>query len=216
MLVLLMAVTSLAVEPALAQKEPPAIVWKQVYYGSILTTSNLFQTSDGGYIFMNCGYDYPFVSVGAKVFKVNSLGELQWSKSIALFHGSQIIQTNDGGFEASGVWDTYGTTYLTTAILIKLDSDGNLQWAKNFSANIKYETSPNAYSYLPNLVNSSNGFETSDNGFVFWENGYFNFTFSVSSKVIKTDSENRDHLLGRSVDVCSVKVLTGLAPGQWR
>ena len=81
----------------------PAIERQKTFSGyykdHVQESSNLIQTSDGGYAFMDLGYTYQSFLEPATVFKVNSKGNLQWSKTVTQFSGEGIIQTNDKGYE---------------------------------------------------------------------------------------------------------------------
>ena len=104
----------------------PEIKWQQTYvhtgyYGDtgIESASNVIQTNDGGYAFMDLGWSYQFTFVPSTIFKVDSSGNIQWKKTFNFFQASTLIQTSDYGYEISGHWDTYGTTYDHTPTLYK-------------------------------------------------------------------------------------------------
>lgn len=152
----------------------PAIEWQKDYGHSgpyddtnVESASNLIQTSDGGYIFMDLGWSYQITFMPSTVYKVNSSGSLQWKKTIDFLKASTIIQTNDEGYEIAGHWSTYGTTYEETPTLIKMDSKGNIQWVANYSS-------------VPDLGVASTSIQTSDGGFAYWTDG----------TITKTDSNN--------------------------
>ncbi len=152
----------------------PAIEWQEDYghpgpydNTNVESASNLIQTSDGGYIFMDLGWGYQFTLVPSTIYKVDSSGSLQWTKTIDFLAASKIIQTNDEGYEVTGHWTTYGTTYEYTPTLIKTDPQGNIQWAVNCST-------------IPDLGISPTAIKTSDGGFAYWKDG----------SITKTDSEN--------------------------
>jgi hypothetical protein len=138
----------------------PAIVWQQEY-GDHRTesVSNLIQTSDGGYAFLDLGWSHGFNLWPSVFYKVDSSGNVQWVKSIEYSTAISLIQTSDKGYEISGNWNTYGTTYETTPTLIKTDSQGNIQWAQNYT------------SEPPNLSNAVSIMQTSDGGFASSGNG---------------------------------------------
>ena len=152
----------------------PAIEWQEDYghpgpYDdtNVQAASNLIQTSDGGYAFMDLGWGYQFTFVPSTIYRVDSSGSLQWTKTIDFLGASKIIQTNDEGYEISGQWSTFGTTYEYTPTLIKTDSQGNIQWIANYSS-------------IPDLGISSTEIKTSDGGFAYWKDG----------SITKTNSEN--------------------------
>jgi hypothetical protein len=149
----------------------PAIEW-QKNYGSLGSyddsnvefASNLIQTNDGGYVFMNLGWSYYWVLQPATVFKVDSSGSLQWNKTVEGLKASTIIQTSDEGYEIAGQWFMQG---LETPTLIKMSSQGNIPWNANYSS-------------VPELSIPSKAIQTSDGGFVYWTDWSIN----------KTDSNN--------------------------
>lgn len=144
----------------------PSIEWQKRYGGNSQSASNLIQTSDGGYIFMDLGWTYSMTFQPSTVYKVDSSGNMQWNKTIDSLSASAIIQTNDEGYEIAGQW-TVGVTYQYTPTLIKMDSQGNIQWVAN-------------YSRVPNLSPTSTRIRTSDGGSAYWTDG----------SIIKTDSNN--------------------------
>ena len=147
----------------------PAIEWQENYGGSVLHASNLIQTSDGGYVFMNLGWYHSMHFFPATVYKVDSQGSLQWEKTVEDLEAINIIQTNDGGYEIMGKWRRY------TPTLVKIDSEGNVQWVANFSS-------------VPDLgVASTGSIQTSDGGFAYWADGD---AYSGDGNITKTDSDN--------------------------
>ena len=131
--------SSIFLETTLAQTSntaasAPAIEWQQ-QYGNRRTesVSNIIQTSDGGYAFIDLGWSHQYTLTPSTFYKVNSSGNLTWQKTIESFIASSFIQTNDGGYEIWGNWDTYGTTYQNTPTLIKIDRPGNIQWTQNIT-----------------------------------------------------------------------------------
>jgi hypothetical protein len=159
----------------------PATDWQKLYgSGNTQLVSNLIQTSDGGYAFLDCAKSYQSFFTPAILYKLDSSGNMQWNKTINRFVGFSLIQTSDGGYEISGQWSTYGTTYVDTPAVIKTDSKGNMQWYKNTSM-------------VLNLAIASSNIQTSDGGFAYFEagNGVLNpSSATVSPTLVKTDSNN--------------------------
>lgn len=85
------------------------------------------------------------------------------------FTAINLTQTSDKGYEISGHWNTYGTTYETISALIKTDANGNIQWYENSSSS--------EYPIYP-LINPLPKIQTTDGGFASDESG----------SIIKTDS----------------------------
>ena len=131
---------------------------------NVESASNLIQTSDVGYIFMDLGWRYQGSFMPSTVYKIDSSGNMQWSKTIDFLLASTIIQTNDEGYEIAGQW--YSITH-NIPTLIKMDSIGNIQWVANYSS-------------VPDLGVASTEIQTSDGGFVYW----------IDGSITKTDSNN--------------------------
>ena len=155
----------------------PAIEWQKNYgslgsYGdsNVVSASNLIQTSDGGYVFMDVGWSYYYTLHPATVFKVDSSGSLQWNKTVEELKASTIIQTKDEGYEIAGQWFFEGHE---TPTLIKMDSQGNIQWVANYSS-------------VPELGIPSKAIQTSDGGFVYWMGWSINKTdFNNNTQWVK-------------------------------
>ncbi len=161
-----------------SQNSAPAIEWQKTY-GSydVLASSNLIQASDGGYAFMDSGYTYQNFLTPATVFKVDSKGNLQWSKTIAQFTGSTIIETNDKGYEISGWWYLPNSASAITPTLIKMGTHGNIQWIQNYTTLPELGVNYTTY-YIGNQIGGS--ISTSDSGSIYWTDG----------NITKTDSNN--------------------------
>ena len=161
--------------------QAPAIQWGEEYKSTISEgteyVSNLIQTSDGGYAFMDLGWSYEGILVPSTIYKVDSTGSsVQWEKTINFFQGSAIIQTSDGGYEVSGYWNGYEGT----PTLIKMDSQGNIQWSENYSSVPSLGIVSSEIQGGPFAYWTDGNFQTSDGGFVYWTQG----------SITKTDSNN--------------------------
>jgi len=174
------------VEAQSTTSSPPTIAWQQQYGDRIESVSNLVQTTDGGYIFMDLGWSYQETFTPTTVYKVDSSGNIQWKRTIDWFVGSTIIQTSDGGYEIAGQWSTYGTTYKYTPTLIKTDSQANIQWVQNYSKvpnlGVITSTMPNIVAYTSSNLRT----QTSDGGFAYWDYQY-NSSFQT---IAKTDANS--------------------------
>ena len=133
----------------------PPTAWQKEYGdGYTEALSNIIQTSDGGYAFLDLGSSHGVFNMSPSTFyKLNSSGDMQWTKVPAnWFTARSLVQTRDGGYEISGEWNTYGSTYEYTPTIIKVDSEGNFQWDKNYSS-------------VPNIgVSALSKIQTSDGG----------------------------------------------------
>jgi hypothetical protein len=101
--------------------------------------TSVFQCSDGNYIY--CGVPDGMITHEAVMVKVNSFGNLIWSKKLLLpgFHlydFSSILglESRDGNYIAAFL--QYGTSsYLT---LIKFTPGGSIMWEKNFNDSVNH------------------------------------------------------------------------------
>lgn len=162
---------------------PPATQWQKVYGGinaRVSKVSNLIQTSDGGYAFLDCGKTYQQnLLIPSTLYKLDSSGNMQWNNTIKFFTASTLIQTSDGGYEIAGYWNTFGTTYQYTPTVIKLSSKGDMQWYENTST-------------VLNLAIASSNIQTSDGGYAYFEPAKATVfpTFASVPTLVKTDSNN--------------------------
>jgi hypothetical protein len=108
------------------------------------------QTSDGGYVATGGVYhataSSPLTSVLA--VKLAASGTVQWQRGFnslssngsptSAEHISSVIQTADGGYLAAGHWghSNFPGECCTGALLLKLDSKGNIQWQKAYSGGV--------------------------------------------------------------------------------
>jgi hypothetical protein len=186
LMLILVGLTSLVLLPQITVKaqtnSAPSLEWQQEYGSQVHSASNLIQTVDGGYVFMDLGYGVTGWFKPSILIKVDSDGTLQWNKTIAdYFTGSQVIQTIDKGFEISGWWNAYrfGGGYHTTPTIINTDPDGNIQQVRNYTTlpNLGINYSNQIYAFeSPN----NGSIQTSDGGFAYWNKGI----------ITKTDSGN--------------------------
>jgi hypothetical protein len=171
--------------PILAQSSSstPAMQWQQ-QYGDYRTelVSNLIQTNDGGYAFLDLGYSHSMGFGPSTLYKTDSLGNVQWQKSLSYFTAITLIQTSDKGFEISGNWNYYPTGGKTPALL-KTDSTGNIQWAKNYTdkpPNLNIQSSIVLLNDNSSIYLQAGGITKSDsNGHIQWQINatftYFNY-----------------------------------------
>lgn len=198
LLLVLLILTSLALLPHAVVKaqsatnSAPAIQW-QKEYGDSLTAfvSNLIQTSDGGYAFLDLGWEHSVGFQPATIYKIDSLGSVQWTETINSFAGSTIIQTNDTGYEISGFFEDssflmVGGTAPSLPLgyqgsIIKTDSQGNIQWIEN------YTSTP------PILTITSSKIQASDGGLAYIQASDGGLSYLETWSIIKADSSNYTH-----------------------
>ena len=99
--------------------------------------SSVIQTPDGNFVL--AGYTRSFGQGGADVYviKLDSAGNMLWSRVIggnADEMAADIIQTTDGGFLLTGGTYSFGQGN-ADILVIKLDSNGNLQWTRTIGGN---------------------------------------------------------------------------------
>ncbi len=158
------------------------LVWSRVY-GTNLDDdpSYVIQTTDGGYLVVGGAQSRSSSSQNEiLVLKVSSTGSLEWVRWLGdtIYHDQaySVKQTSDGGYIITGRTGSYGPGSPGNAniFLIKLNSNGNLSWAKAYG---------NTYADF--------GYDlqiTSDGGYVVA--GYYTGPTSgdTNSTIFKTDS----------------------------
>ena len=154
-------------QTAIAQPsmQAPNIEFQKTYGDNqTMGLSNIFQTIDGGYIFIDWGRSHYADVSSAICYKIDSSGNMQWNKTFPKFLASYVIQTSDEGYELSG-------EFPSTPSIIKMDSQGNIQWIANYSS---------LQSFSIQGSSTDGSIKTSDGGYAKWTLG----------SIIKTDSHN--------------------------
>ncbi|HEV3327293.1 MAG TPA: hypothetical protein VG052_16875, partial [Puia sp.] len=115
-----------------------AVQWSKTYGGpNDDEFSRVRQTSDGGYILGGYTTSYGDPAGDAWLVKIDASGNLQWSKKYGDGnpYGDRIfdlIQTADGGYAFCG--DHKYTPGIVDAMVVRVDANGNLLWAKGFDS----------------------------------------------------------------------------------
>lgn len=116
------------------------ILWSKRYgttgtdYASSL--DGLIQTADSGLVVVGITNNLTGVfNNDPFIMKLNSNGDTLWTKGLSnqfneLF--SSVKQTPDGGYIVTGRSNSFGN-FVTDALLVKFDADGNIQWQKRYS-----------------------------------------------------------------------------------
>jgi uncharacterized delta-60 repeat protein len=89
---------------------------------------SITQSSDGGYVVAGETYSYEHMYV----VKLDSSGNVLWTKTIGVSSwdfATSIIQSSDGGYVVAGYTWSFGAGDRDFYV-VKLDSSGNIQWAK--------------------------------------------------------------------------------------
>lgn len=131
---------------ALAAQSAPSIEWQKALGGTHGESANAVQqTSDGGYIVagnsMSNDGDVTGNHGGGDywIVKLNPAGGIQWQKTLGgsnVDDAQSIRQTTDGGYiiagsSNSGDGDISGNHGNYDYWIVKLDSNGNMQWQKS-------------------------------------------------------------------------------------
>lgn len=108
-------------------------LWSQTFGGRDSDVAHwISKTSEGN--FFVTGYTSSFAESGEAPYlhKINADGELNWTKVIQLEASTRAItgeQTTDGGFIVGGFTSN---TRPSSAVLVKVDESGELEWTKDF------------------------------------------------------------------------------------
>lgn len=98
--------------------------------GFIVHPSDIQQTADGGYVLTGQIDNSDFWIV-----KLDSDGNVEWEKAYGTEQGEfafSIQQTSDGGYVAAGSTDVPDPDFNTDFAILKMDSDGNLEWERSY------------------------------------------------------------------------------------
>jgi len=111
------------------------VEWQKAFGGEYNDEADsIQQTTDGGYI--AAGGTESFGSGGKDVYilKLNSNGEVEWQKAFGGEYNDEadsIQQTTDGGYIVAGWTWSFGSG-LEDIYILKLDSNGEVEWQKTF------------------------------------------------------------------------------------
>lgn len=142
------------------------VLWSRSFYADNKNVEgySVVPTSDRGYLITGSAYDASgsFLPDGFMV-KLDSDGNLLWSKSTTEISNSGIyletaVETSDGGYMAAGDGSSGSNSFY---YLIKVNSDGVLQWTKTIAKN----SLSTIYSLIKTNDNgylASGGYATSD------------------------------------------------------
>jgi hypothetical protein len=120
-------------------------IWDKIYGAENPSTESLpsvCQTSDGGYIL--AGYRYPPDSDYQLTWliKTDAYGNEIWNKSYQFVEFSiawSVVETFDEGFLAVGEIYHYSPNMNSSALLLKVDKDGNEIWNKTYGGYLQNE-----------------------------------------------------------------------------
>lgn len=185
-------------------------LWTHAYGGNqddyFRTVKNTF---DNGFVFGGGTYSFTS-SLDAWVVKTNANGIVQWAKTISgssLDEATDIIQTSDSGFVATGTTASFGGGS-NDIYLFKLDKAGNLQWTKTYggsgydagykvvqSFDKGYTIIGKAGSYCSGYSNMPYLLHTDSLGNVLWSKC---FSMSTNGCCPKLDTLGKDYIVAGS------------------
>ncbi|MEM0232371.1 MAG: hypothetical protein QXG78_04640, partial [Candidatus Methanomethyliaceae archaeon] len=154
------------------------ISWAKTMGGSGDDTSfSIHETFDNGYIILGYTSSYGVGNRDIIIIKLDSSGNISWAKTIGGInddYGNFIQQTSDGGYIILAATTSYGAGGYDI-LVIKLDNNGNISWAKTIGG----ANNDNTY---------NNGlYQTSDGGYII-----AGYTYSYGTNgdifIIKLDS----------------------------
>ena len=109
-------------------------VWQETYGGSGFEYATcIVNTFDGGFAVTGVTNSYGFGNYDVCLLKLDHTGTLQWVKVLGGAKediGNCIIQTSDSGYAIAGSTLSYVTSYYEDMYIIKLNSAGELLWAR--------------------------------------------------------------------------------------
>ena len=111
-------------------------IWKRSYTPSYKTASlNCVELSDNGYLITGWVFQSEEDFSDALLLKTDSLGNYQWHQLYGGYwaeHGTNVIETPDGGYLLGGYFWKPGYDHSQDAMLIKTDSLGNEEWTNYY------------------------------------------------------------------------------------
>ncbi len=132
-------------------KQEINITWQKRFEGKFAAVAaSIQQTNDGGYVVAGgtCGLDsyylYRAENYDAYILKLDSHGNIEWEKiyggkRVDFIHSIQ--QTKDNGYICAGYTGSFdnpkkGESWHYDAYVLKLDSNGNLEWEKAYGGKL--------------------------------------------------------------------------------
>lgn len=135
-------------------------LWTKHFGGPLEeVASSIRETSDGGYIVTGNSQSFGIANDNMYVVKLNAIGDTMWTKTYGqpnrYSRGSDIIETNDGGYAITGLIKTPSSNGGFDLYVVKIDVSGNVEWEKEF----KIEPSNNLYtsSYGRSILQTEDG-----------------------------------------------------------
>ena len=189
------------------------IEWEKTYGGSNTDKATCIQqTADGSYIV--AGYSYSVNGnvtnnnggSDAWILKLSTNGDIEWQKTYggsADDYLNSIKQTTDGGYIAVGGsnsnnGDIPNNQGYTDAWIIKIDTNGNIEWSKTFGGNasdglVDIQQTTNGGYLTVGVTQSTDGWgdylviNLQTNGNLEWQKTYGSIYTDIASCIQKTN-----------------------------
>lgn len=189
--------------------------WRHIYsFGPVTLGRKLIKTNDNGYAVVGTIW-YNSGNSSIILFKIDSLGILQWYKIFAVSdrnEGFFILQTLDMGFIIGGETCEIKPACNGDVLIIKTDSSGNMIWSSKFdNGGSEYVNSIIELSNFDLLIlGSSNSFDvhkyyhtyllkTDYNGELIWQKT-FNYSMTSEGRNIINATDGQYYIFGNYQD----------------
>ncbi|HVZ38505.1 MAG TPA: hypothetical protein VHI13_04460, partial [Candidatus Kapabacteria bacterium] len=175
------------------------VQWAKYYGGGNRDVGwSIQQAADGGYVVAGFTNSYSGAGINEQMFlmRLQSNGTVQWVKrygnNLTTTTTCSLIKTADGGYMAVGV--DAGTRHVN---LVKVDSGGVLQWARQYNSGpnpwVSYfgcdikQLSSGGYVVVATLGTISYMLKTTSTGTVLWSRAYGGTAQTTASSVVVTN-----------------------------
>ncbi len=129
------------------------VLWQKAYgTGDDCRIAEIKETADGGLIVAASVLYYLEDHTAMLIMRLDSQGGVVWQKTyetIGIDGSRSIDVTNDGGYIVGG--HTYWGTGMDQAFILKLDSNGNIEWQNRLSELMK------SFSYIDTIRQTADG-----------------------------------------------------------
>jgi hypothetical protein len=139
------------------------MIWQKAYGGSGMDKAEspsigprAEPTSDGGCVVASSTKSFGSGGNDVMIFKIDSSGSVLWQKAIGSANNEQVFsmhKANDGGFVLAGIADQ-GISSCGDALVLKLGTNGGLEWAKSYGLSGSNSSCANAVDVWSNLDGS--------------------------------------------------------------
>ena len=114
-------------------------MWQETYGGtSVEYATCITNTFDGGFAVTGYTYSYGYGNSDICLLKLHHNGSLQWVKTIGGINEDIsycLVQSADSGYVLVGSTTSYGQNIYEDMFIVKLNSNGELLWARTIGAN---------------------------------------------------------------------------------